>query len=81
MGELSEQSAPNSAKPSSLSGSTDTVATTADQEWAATQQGEEEERINADVLQLARWLTTKSLGAPGSLFPAPEDGPLNPNSA
>ncbi|KAJ4198467.1 Multidrug resistance protein [Fusarium solani] len=79
MDELSEQPTSKSEKPSSLSASTNTAATAANQEWAATQE-EEEERINADVLQLARRLTTKSLGAPGSLFPAAEDGPLNPNS-
>lgn len=40
----------------------------------------EEDLINADILQLARRLTAQSTTAPGSLFPVPADGPLDPNS-
>lgn len=37
-------------------------------------------RMNEEVLQLARRYTTESHAAPGSLFPVPAAGPLNPSS-
>ncbi|KAK1711889.1 ABC-2 type transporter [Colletotrichum acutatum] len=36
--------------------------------------------MNDEVLQLARRYTTQSNAAPGSLFPVPAEGPLNPSS-
>ncbi|KAK7425746.1 Multidrug resistance protein [Neonectria magnoliae] len=39
-----------------------------------------EERMNHEVVELARRLTTRSHGAPGTLFPVPAEGPLNPAS-
>ncbi|KPM44406.1 ABC transporter CDR4 [Neonectria ditissima] len=39
-----------------------------------------EDRMNHDVVELARRLTTRSHGPPGSLFPVPAEGPLNPDS-
>ncbi|EWZ81732.1 ATPase [Fusarium oxysporum f. sp. lycopersici MN25] len=44
--------------------------------------GNEEDHIQEEMVQLARRWTTRSqgAGAPESLFPLPEDGPLNPNS-
>ncbi|EXA30453.1 ATPase [Fusarium oxysporum f. sp. pisi HDV247] len=44
--------------------------------------GHEEDHIQEEMVELARRLTTRSQGAgsPESLFPLPEDGPLNPNS-
>ncbi|KAF4980695.1 hypothetical protein FZEAL_3363 [Fusarium zealandicum] len=38
-----------------------------------------EDRIDEDVLELARRITTQSRAVPGALFPQ-SDGPLNPNS-
>ncbi|KAJ6440945.1 ABC transporter CDR4 [Purpureocillium lavendulum] len=57
------------------------VAGTHDAEDTVTEDPEEqEERMNENVHQLARQLTSQSHGAPGSLFPIPADGPLNPES-
>ncbi|KAH7478539.1 hypothetical protein FOMA001_g9040 [Fusarium oxysporum f. sp. matthiolae] len=44
--------------------------------------GNEEGHIQEEIVELARRLTTRSQGAgvPESLFPLPEDGPLNPNT-
>ncbi|KAG5809501.1 hypothetical protein H9Q74_012039 [Fusarium xylarioides] len=41
-----------------------------------------QDHVQVEMLQLARRLTTRSqgVGDPASLFPLPEDGPLNPNS-
>ncbi|KAK7421173.1 Multidrug resistance protein [Neonectria punicea] len=39
-----------------------------------------EERMNHEVVELARRLTTRSHGAPGTLFPVPAEGPFNPAS-
>ncbi|KAH7017092.1 ABC-2 type transporter [Ilyonectria destructans] len=36
--------------------------------------------MNDEVVELARRLTTRSQGAPGTLFPVPAEGPLNPAS-
>lgn len=53
----------------------------AEKEWAKHESAAEQEaRVNNDVLQLARRYTTQSLAAPGSLFPVPAEGPLNPSS-
>lgn len=41
---------------------------------------EEQDRINEDVLQLARRLTSQSHGGQHSLFPVLNDSPLDPNS-
>ncbi|KAF4463341.1 ATPase [Fusarium albosuccineum] len=45
----------------------------------STDDEEPDNRINDEVLELARRLTTQSHAAPGTLFPQ-SDGPLNPNS-
>lgn len=64
--------------PSSGSNSATTIA---DKEWVKHEDAVgQEERRNEEVLQLARRFTTHSHGAPGSLFPVPTEGPLNPAS-
>nr|XP_036577228.1 ABC multidrug transporter [Colletotrichum truncatum]KAF6784140.1 ABC multidrug transporter [Colletotrichum truncatum] len=61
------------------SGSATTIV---EKEWAKhDSNAESEERMNDEVQQLARRLTTQSHGPPGSLFPVPAEGPLNPSSA
>jgi ATP-binding cassette subfamily G (WHITE) protein 2 (PDR) len=64
--------------PSSSSQST-AESTLREKDNASLQQQAEETNDEA-VLELARRLTTQSHSAPGSLFPVPAEGPLDPNS-
>ena len=73
--------APVVSKPVPSSGSSDaTVIAGKNNSSAYELEEDEEERINEDVHDLARRLTSQSHGAPGALFPLPAEGPLNPNS-
>ncbi|KAH7155772.1 ABC-2 type transporter-domain-containing protein [Dactylonectria estremocensis] len=52
-----------------------------EEKWPATSESEDQDADKHDeILELARRLTTQSHAAPGTLFPLPSDGPLNPNS-
>ncbi|KAF6821985.1 ABC multidrug transporter [Colletotrichum musicola] len=72
-----------SAQPSS-SGSA-SATTIAEEEWTKHEHSaaaaHDDDRLNSEVQHLARRLTMQSTGtAPGSLFPVPPEGPLNPES-
>ncbi|KXH52376.1 ATPase [Colletotrichum salicis] len=57
------------------------AGTTTEKEWTKHEDAADQEtRMNDEVLQLARRYTTQSNAAPGSLFPVPAEGPLNPSS-
>lgn len=72
--ELTSSDAEKSSQnqPSPQSDSASTICTP--NEWSP------ETQINENVVQLARCLTAHSHGPPGSLFPVPAEGPLNPAS-
>ncbi|KAF4917720.1 ZEB2-regulated ABC transporter 1 [Colletotrichum viniferum] len=68
-------------KPSTSDSVSNSATTVAEKEWVKHEDAaEQEERMNNEVLQLARRFTTQSHGAPGALFPVPAEGPLNPAS-
>ncbi|KAH6896015.1 ABC-2 type transporter-domain-containing protein [Thelonectria olida] len=73
------EKASQNLQPSSKSDSTSTICTPA-KEWTTKDYQDPEARINDDVIELARRLTTRSHGPPGTLFPVPAEGPLNPAS-
>ncbi|OLN85666.1 Multidrug resistance protein CDR1 [Colletotrichum chlorophyti] len=58
-----------------------TTASVAEKEWSRHDEADAQEaRMNDEVQQLARRYTSQSLGALGSLFPVPAEGPFNPDS-
>ncbi|CAI4214415.1 unnamed protein product [Parascedosporium putredinis] len=65
--------------PSSACGSTTTVAEK-DGASPASHDDNDDERIDEEVHELARRLTTQSHAVPGTLFPLPVEGPLDPSS-
>ncbi|KAI8247772.1 ZEB2-regulated ABC transporter 1 [Colletotrichum sp. SAR 10_77] len=68
-------------KPSTSDSVSNSATTVAEKEWVKHEDAaEQEERMNNEVLQLARRFTTQSHGTPGALFPVPAEGPLNPAS-
>ncbi|KAH8734526.1 ABC-2 type transporter-domain-containing protein [Ilyonectria robusta] len=52
-----------------------------EEKWPSERESEDQGADkNEEILDLARRLTTQSHAAPGTLFPLPSDGPLNPHS-
>ncbi|KAH7156569.1 ABC-2 type transporter-domain-containing protein [Dactylonectria macrodidyma] len=57
------------------------ITSPCEEKWPENSESEDREADKDDeILELARRLTTQSHAAPGTLFPLPSDGSLNPNS-